>query len=39
MYQHYKNLYYIDTFGLFEDDGARAITVSVNSTGVLFTYL
>jgi hypothetical protein len=35
MYQRYQNLYYIDTFGLFEGDDARAITVSVNSTGVV----
>jgi hypothetical protein len=26
MYKHYQNLYYIDTFGLFECDDARAIT-------------
>jgi hypothetical protein len=27
MYRHYQNIYYIDTFGLFEGDDARAITV------------
>jgi hypothetical protein len=27
MYKHYQNIYYIDTFGLFEGDDAKAITV------------
>jgi hypothetical protein len=27
MYKHCQNLYYNDTFGLFEGDDARAITI------------
>jgi hypothetical protein len=27
MYKHYQSLYYIDTFGLFEGDDTRAITI------------
>jgi hypothetical protein len=33
MYKHYQNLYYIDTFGLFEGDDARAITVQREQYG------
>jgi hypothetical protein len=27
MYTHYQNLYYNDTFGLFEGDDVRAVTI------------
>jgi hypothetical protein len=34
-----KNLYYVDTFGLFEGANARAITIQREQYGVLFIYL
>ena len=33
MYKHYQILYYIDTFGLFEGDDARAITIQREQYG------
>ena len=33
MYKHYQSLYYIDTFGLFEGDDARAITIQREQYG------
>jgi hypothetical protein len=36
MYRCYQNLYYIDTFGFLEGNDASAITISLDSTGVLF---
>jgi hypothetical protein len=39
MYKHHQNLHYIDTFGLFEGDDARAITTQREQYGILFIYL
>jgi hypothetical protein len=39
MYKHYHSLYYIDTFGLFEDDDTIAITNQREQYGVVFIYL
>jgi hypothetical protein len=33
MYTHYQNLYYTDTFGLFEGDDARAVTIHLEQYG------
>jgi hypothetical protein len=33
MYKHYQSLYYIDTFDLFEGDGASAITIQREQFG------
>jgi hypothetical protein len=33
MYKHYQNLYCNDTFGLFEGDDARAITIQCEQYG------
>ena len=33
MYKHYRSLYYIDIFGLFEGDDARAITIQHEQYG------
>jgi hypothetical protein len=32
-------MYYIDTFGLFEGNGVRAIIIQRDQYGVLFNYL